>query len=66
MKYASINGRAFCFIAKGRLKHNEAVKQCKSLNARLPLPRNKKEYDDYKKVMGKDFAHADARCKSMI
>ena len=43
--------------------YNDALKKCESLNARLPLPRNKNESDAFMKIMGNGwgFAHADAR-----
>ena len=62
MKNVNVDGRSYCVIAKGRMKHQEAVKICKSLNARLPLPRNKIEFKAFIDIMGNlDLgAHADA------
>ena len=32
------------------MKHPRAVEYCKSINARLPLPRNKAELDEFRKI----------------
>ena len=38
-----------------------AVEICRSLNARLPLPRNKKESDELIKIVGNTWINVDAR-----
>ena len=43
------------------MKHPEAFEFCKKLNARLPLPRNKQEVDEFIKIGGKTFTNVDAR-----
>ena len=40
--------------------HPKAVKICKKLNARLPLPRNEKEAKEFLKI-SPSFTHVDAR-----
>ena len=57
-----IDGRSYCVIGKGKHKHPDAVDICKKLNARLPLPRNKKERDEFRKISGlSSWTHVDAR-----
>ena len=48
-------------VDKGNHEHANAVELCKKLNARLPLPRNKEEADEFIKISGKKWTHADAR-----
>ena len=38
-----------------------AFDTCKQLNARLPLPRNQLELDEFRKISGKFWTHVDAR-----
>ena len=61
VKYINVNGRSYCVIYKGNYKHPTAVAVCKKLNARLPLPRNKNEANEYMKIGGKDWTNVDAR-----
>merc|ERR1712019_208526 len=42
------------------MKHPEAFEFCKKLNARLPLPRNKQEADEFLKI-SPFWTHVDAR-----
>ena len=44
----------------GKYKHSAAVEVCKNLNARLPLPRNKQEADEFRKISS-DWTNVDAR-----
>ena len=44
----------------GKYKHSAAVEVCKKLNARLPLPRNKQEADEFRKISS-DWTNVDAR-----
>ena len=57
----TVDDRSYCAINKGKLKHYKALNKCKKLNARLPLPRNRKESDAFRKIMGRGWAHADVR-----
>ena len=41
-------------VDKGNHEHTNAVELCKKLNARLPLPRNKEEADEFIKISGKN------------
>ena len=63
MKTVSVDERSYCVVAKKKMYYNDALKKCESLNARLPLPRNKNESDAFMKILGYGwgFAHADAR-----
>ena len=47
-----VDGRSYCVVNKGNDKHPRAFETCKKLNARLPLPRNKKEADAFFKISG--------------
>ena len=42
------------------MNHPKAFEFCKNLNARLPLPRNKQEADEFLKI-STIFTHVDAR-----
>ena len=44
----------------GKNTHSAAVEVCKNLNARLPLPRNKQEADEFLKI-SPSWTHVDAR-----
>ena len=46
----NVDGRSYCIVDKGNHKHSAAVDICKNLNARLPLPRNEKESDEFRKI----------------
>ena len=65
VQYTKVNGRSYCVVYRGLHEHSEAVKICKKLNARLPLPRNKKESEAFLKAGGYtgtlSSAHVDAR-----
>ena len=39
-------------VDKGNHKHPDSIEICKKLNARLPLPRNKDEANEFLKIMG--------------
>ena len=38
-------------INAGSKKQNEAMDYCKNINAKLPLPKSKAEFDEFKKIM---------------
>ena len=61
----NLDGRSYCVVYKGHTTHPEAFETCKKLNARLPLPRNKKESEAFLKAGGYtgtlSSAHVDAR-----
>ena len=61
VKNIYVNGRLYCVADHGRMKHPEAFEFCKKLNARLPLPRNKQEADEFIKIGGKTDTNVDAR-----
>ena len=42
-------------VYKGKKGQNEAMDECKTLNAQLPLPKNKNEADEFRKITGTDF-----------
>ena len=42
-KTANIGGKSFCLANVARKRYSEAHPTCKSLNAKLPLPRNPTE-----------------------
>ena len=60
VKNINIDGRSYCVVDRGNAKHPEAIYICKNLNARLPLPRNKVELDEFRK-MSPSFTNIDAR-----
>ena len=39
-------------VYKGKKGQNEAMDECKTLNAQLPLPKSKSEADEFIKTMG--------------
>ena len=41
-------------VNKGKKGQNEAIDECKKLNAQLPLPKSKNEADKLRKVTGTD------------
>ena len=57
----NIDGRSYCVIKEGKHRHPAAFDICKKQNARLPLPRNKKEADEFIKIGGNTWTHVDAR-----
>ena len=56
-----MDGRSYCIVDKGYFTHPIAVALCKKHNARLPLPRNKKEVDEFIKIGGEEWTNVDAR-----
>ena len=56
----NVGGRSYCVVDHGNKKHPEAVEFCKNLNARLPLPRNQAELDEFRKI-SPYWTHVDAR-----
>ena len=61
VKNFTVDGRSYCVIKKGKNKHPVALELCKKLNARLPLPRNKKEATEFIKIGGGSWTNVDAR-----
>ena len=65
----TVDGRSYCFVDRGNSKHYEAIETCRQLNARLPLPRNKRELDAFRKASSQathwvslsSWTHVDAR-----
>ena len=43
---------SYCMVDKGIKGQNEAMEECKTLNAQLPLPKSKGEADELIKVTG--------------
>ena len=41
-------------VFMGKKGQNAAMDECKSLNAKLPLPKNKEEADEFRKITGSD------------
>ena len=60
VKNINVDGRSYCVVDHGNKKHPDAVKFCKNLNARLPLPRNKQEADEFRKL-SPSWTNVDAR-----
>ena len=60
IKTIKVDGRLYCVVDHGNKNHPEAVEFCKNLNARLPLPRNKAEFDEFRKISPYQ-THVDAR-----
>ena len=60
VKNINVDGRSYCVVDHGNKKHSDAVEFCRKLNARLPLPRNKQEADEFLKL-SPSFTHVDAR-----
>ena len=60
VKNITVDGRSYCVVDHGKKKHPKALKFCKKLNARLPLPRNKQEADEFLKI-SPSYTHVDAR-----
>ena len=50
VKNINVDGRSYCVVHHGRKKHPHAFELCKKLNARLPLPRNEQEADEFLKL----------------
>ena len=62
VKNFTVGGRSYCVVDEGGMKHPEAFETCRKLNARLPLPRNKAELDEFHKIGGKfSWTNVDAR-----
>ena len=60
VKRINVDSRSYCVLNIGKHTHPKAVVICKAINARLPLPRNKQELDEFRKISGL-FTHVDAR-----
>ena len=60
VKNINVDGRSYCVVDLGNKKHSEAVESCKSLNAKLPLPRTKAELDEFRKI-SPSWTHVDGR-----
>ena len=60
VKNINVEGRSYCVVDHGNKKHSEAFEFCKKLNARLPLPKNKEEAAEFRKISSK-WTHVDAR-----
>ena len=50
VKNINVDGRSYCVVDHGKKKHLDAFEFCKKLYARLPLPRNKQEADEFLKL----------------
>ena len=61
VKNINVGGRSYCVVDHGHKKHPVAFEFCKKLNARLPLPRNKQEIDEFLKISGPTWTNIDAR-----
>ena len=61
VKNFNVDGRSYCVVDYGYKKHPKAFELCKKLNARLPLPRNKQEADEFLKISGPMWTNVDAR-----
>ena len=60
VKKINVDGRMYCISFHGNKKHSGAFELCKKLNARLPLPRNKQEADEFLRI-SPSWTHVDAR-----
>ena len=60
VKTINVDGRSYCVVDQGKYLHAKALEVCKKLNARLPLPRNKKESDEFLKISS-SWTNVDAR-----
>ena len=60
VKNINVGGRSYCVVDHGKKKHPVAFEFCKKLNARLPLPRNKQEADEFLKISSY-WTNVDAR-----
>ena len=60
VKNIKVDGRSYCVVDHGNMKHHVAFYFCKKLNARLPLPRNKQEAYEFLKISN-SWTHVDAR-----
>ena len=66
---ANIDGQLFCLAYIGQMKHKDALQSCQSLNAALPLPRNRKEHYHFTKSfkrLGIDEKIADFSTKIVL
>ena len=52
VKTISSSTSSYCMVYKGKKGQTEAMDECKTLNAQLPLPKSKKEADDFRKITG--------------
>ena len=60
VKIIKVDGHSYCAVNHGNKELSEAVEFCKDLNARLPLPRNKAELDEFREI-SPSWTHVDAR-----
>ena len=66
---ANIDGKFFCLAYIGQMKHRDALQSCQSLNATLPLPKNRKEHYQFTetfKRLGLDRKMADLSTKIVL
>ena len=61
VKNFNVDGRSYCVVDHGNKKHPVAFEFCRKLNSRLPLPRNKAEQDEFRKISGPKWTNVDAR-----
>ena len=50
-KVFKIGAKTFCLSNYGKMLFQDAGEFCRDLNARLPLPRNKQESDDFVRIL---------------
>ena len=56
VKTFSHGNSSFCIVNKGTKGQNEAMDECMTLNAQLPLPKSKNEKHGFRAIMGYYFA----------
>ena len=54
VRTVSYGNTSYCMVNKGKKGQNEAIDECKKLNAQLPLPKSKNEADKLREVTGTD------------
>ena len=55
VRTVSYGNTSYCMVNKGKKGQNEAIDECKKLNAQLPLPKSKNEADKLREVIGTDI-----------
>ena len=55
VRTVSYGNTSYCMVNKGKKGQNEAIDECKKLNAQLPLPKSKNEADKFREVTGTDY-----------
>ena len=60
VKDFNVGEHSYCVVDHGKMRHPVAFEFCKKLNARLPLPRNKQEADEFLKISSA-WTNVDAR-----